>query len=139
MKLETAVVFSLCQPRLACDLSKYYKAIQFIAGQSVFTHSIPRVLRGINPSLRSQFPWAFSEDAIAANQAIADFVDSQSGNRDREAIIDFIGEEMAKLSEKYGDIHETKEIDDPTSVYQNPLQEAEEIFGDKVIVVETDK
>lgn len=139
MKLETAVVFSLCQPRLACEFAKVHEAIEFIAGQSVWTHSIPRVMKGIEPSLRSQFPWAFSEDAVAVNQAIADFVDSHSGNIDREAVSDFIGKEIAKLSAKYGEEHEVREIDDPTSVYRNPLKEAEEIFRDKVIVVETDK
>lgn len=136
MKLETAVVFSLCQPCLACEFSKVHEAIEFIAGQSVWTHSIPRVMKGIEPSLRSQFSWAFSEDAIAANKAIADFVDAHGSNLDREAISDFINEEMGKLSEKFGETHEAREIDDPTSVYRNPLTEAEEIFGDKVINVE---
>ena len=131
MELSTSVVFSLCQPRLACEFSMVHEAIEFIAGQSVWTHSIPRMLEALKPSLMEQFPWAYSNDAVVANQAIADAADS--GNR--ESIMTVINSEMSRLSKKFGTTHIAKEITDPTSVYRNPLKEAEEMFSGKVVTV----
>lgn len=135
MKFETAVIFSVCQPRVACEFSKVHEAIEFLAGQSVWTHSLPRMLEALRPSLMQQFPWAYSDDAMAANQAIADAAESG----DRDSIMAVINSEMNKLSAKYGATHEAREINDPTSVYKNPLSEAEEMFGDKLVVVEMER
>lgn len=135
MELETAVVFSLCQPRLACEFAKFHAAIEFISGQSVWTHSLPRVFKELRPHLEQQFPWAFSGDAIAANYAIADAADS--GDRDKVRLT--IDSQMIRLSSKYGAVHMARVIDDPTSVYKNPLTEAEEIFGDKLVVVKAEE
>lgn len=134
MRLDTAVVFSLCQPRLACDFSKVHEAIEYIAGQSVWTHSLPRVFKALQPSLMQQFPWGFSDDAKAANSRIEKVADS--GVASPTEIMSVIIEEMGKLSLKYGSTHEAREIDDPTSVYKNPLKEAEEMFGDRVILAQ---
>lgn len=131
MELSTAVVFSLCQPRLACEFSKVHGAMEFIAGQSVWTHSIPRVLGALKPSLMRQFPWAYSEDAVAANQAIADAADSGS----RESVMTVINSEMNRLSQKFGTTHIAREIADPTSIYRNPLLEADELFPGKIVPV----
>lgn len=54
-------------------------------------------------------------------------------------IMSVIIEEMGKLSLKYGSTHEAREIDDPTSVYKNPLKEAEEMFGDRVLTVSVEQ
>ena len=135
MELETAVVFSLCQPRLACEFAKVHEAIEFISGQSVWTHSLPRMLTALRPHLEQQFPWAFSDDAVVANQSIADAADS--GDRDKVMLA--IDSQMIRLSSKYGAVHTARVIDDPTSVYKNPLTEAEEIFGDKLVVVKMEE
>jgi len=130
MHFETSVIFSLCQTRMACEFSRVHEALEFISGQSVWTHSIPRMLQALKPSLMQQFPWAYSDDAVVADQVIADAADAEV----RGDVMAVINSEMNKLSAKYGATHEAKVIDDPTSVYKNPLAEAEEIFGDKVIV-----
>ena len=132
MQFETAVIFSLCQPRMAGEFSMVHEALESISGQSVWTHSIPRMLQALQPSLMQQFPWAYSDDAVAANQAIADAADAEV----RGDVMAVINSEMNRLSAKYGATHEARVIDDPTSVYKNPLTEAEEMFGDKVIVFE---
>lgn len=88
------------------------------------------MLQALKPSLMQQFPWAYSDDAVVADQVIADAADAEV----RGDVMAVINSEMNKLSAKYGATHEAKVIDDPTSVYKNPLAEAEEIFGDKVIV-----
>lgn len=133
MQLDTATVFSLCQPRPATEFSKVHEAIEFLAGAPVWTHQIPRVFKGLRPHLESLFPWAFSEDAIQANERIAIASDAEVPT---EELMSIITSEMERLSEKYGRTHTATEIADPTSIYRNAMAEAEEMFPGKVIPVE---
>ena len=128
--LRAAVIFSLCQSRLTTDFNNVHEAIEFISGQPVWTHQIPRVFTFLQPTLRKQFPWAFSDDATVANDLIGRMADS---NAPRESLLSEIDSQMRILSEKFGDSHEVTQIEDPESIYKNPLVEAAEMFGGRVV------
>lgn len=52
----TTVVITLYTGRLCCNIQDVCEALNYLTGEDVFTHQIPRVLREVQPFMLEMFP-----------------------------------------------------------------------------------
>lgn len=98
-----------------------YDILNFLTGDNLFTHQLPRASDECKPHLLEQFPQLKEVDASAVN-----------GKNYKQW--------LAKQVAKYGEKFTVKPIPNGAHEVKNPVEEVAEMMGDpnKVIVVETD-
>lgn len=58
MKWKTDIVISVASGRLCCnDIGDVYKLLNYMTGEDVYTHQLPRACDACFPCLAKQFPW----------------------------------------------------------------------------------
>lgn len=60
-------VLSVIHDRLLCDMNDLYTILNFMSGESLYTHQLPRVMREATPVLLRQHPKLSEIDANAVN------------------------------------------------------------------------
>ena len=110
-------VLSVTTGKLLCPIDGVYRILNFMTGDNLFTHQLPRVSRECAPHLLKQFP------------ALAD-VDVSTVTPDNWQA--WLHEQEAK----HGDVLEVEPLQ-PGEHYQiDPLSElAEKVHPDKILVV----
>ena len=56
-KFPTEVVLSVTDGRLLCTFDRVHEFLEFMAGESVWTHQVPRVAGEATPVLLAAHPW----------------------------------------------------------------------------------
>lgn len=57
MKFKIGEIISGATGRLLCDIGKVYEILNYMTGDNLFTHQLPRACRECRPYFYKQFPW----------------------------------------------------------------------------------
>jgi hypothetical protein len=122
-KFHLGDVLSVTTGRLVSPrhMDGVYDILNFMTGDNLFTHQLPRASDECKPHLLAQFPQLAEVDASGVN----------TKNHKQ-----WLAEQVAK----YGEEFEVKPIPKGAHQFKNPIAEATEMMGgpEKVIVVQTD-
>jgi hypothetical protein len=120
MKFTTGEVISAGLGKLCCDMEGVYRIMNFLTGDSLFTHQLPRAFRACEAWVKEQHPWLNQLDDTKCN---------------RETWRSW----LADAERRFGKEHELKPLPADQWMSVNPIQEAIEIMEDKskVIAVRT--
>lgn len=115
-----------------------YEILNFLTGDSVYTHQIPRVMKECDPWLRAQFPRLFPDDSLMAElmaglgRSLAAIRDGNSAERTLAVAtwVDVVRQafgmpELVPVYEMGADIH----------THIDPVEEARAMVGDENVVV----
>lgn len=117
MKITTAELITVGVGNLCTSMERVYDLSNFLTGDNLFTHQLPRAFKAYMPWVKKQHPWLNDLPKI-------------DGDNFKQVIKDAV--------EKHGDSHELQAM--PNGEWQScdPIQEAIDMVGkDKVIVVQT--
>ena len=118
MKCTTGEIISVGNGSLCCPIDRVYTMLNFLTGDNLFTHVLPRAFRACRNHVETQFPWLLELPEI---------------NRDNwEAVVN-------DVTAKYGNEHELIALPKGSWQSVDPIQEAIELMEgrDKIIVVNT--
>lgn len=113
-----------------------YDILNFMTGDNLFTHQLPRASDECKPYLVEQFPQLARAEMDSALAELDDALKSKTGKADVEKIV---ASWLAKQVAKFGEMFEVKPIPTDAHEVKNPIAEAAEMMGgpEKVIVVRT--
>lgn len=115
-----------------------YEILNFMTGDNIFTHQLPRASNECRPWLIRQYPWLDDPDITTLwNGRLTLFLEGCKTQHEREMII--LGM-VSELAAKYGQQIEVERIPRDAHDYKDPIAELGEMMGglDRVIVVESD-
>lgn len=120
MKFTTGEIISAGTGRLCCQMEGVYKIMNFLTGDNLFTHQLPRAFRACQAWVRKQCPWLENlNEADCTTETWKTW--------------------LADAESKYGKEHELEPLPAGQWHQCDPIQEAVELMEDKskVIVVKT--
>ena len=111
-----------------------YDILNFMTGDNLFTHQLPRASDECKPYLVEQFPQLATTEMDSAIADLSDALKSKSGKAQVEKVV---ADWLAKQVSKYGEMFAVKPIPANAHEVKNPIAEAVEMIGgpEKVIVV----
>lgn len=114
------VVLSVTHSKLLCNIGEVYDILNFLTGDSLMTHQLPRVCRECTPYILACYP-----ELATINQ---DGVTPETWR-----------EWLAATVEAYGPTRSLEPMADGVHEYRNPIAEAIEMVGeDRVITISPD-
>ena len=113
-----------------------YDILNFMTGDNLFTHTLPRASDECKPYLVAQFPQLVTPEMDSAIAELGKSLKTKSGKAEVEKIV---ADWLAKQVAKYGKMFTVKSIPKGAHEFKNPIAEAAEMMGgpEKVIVVRT--
>ena len=131
-------VLSITTDRLVSPrhIDGVYDILNFMTGDNLFTHQLPRASDECKPYLVAQFPQLAADKMDSALAELGDALKSKTGKAEAEKIV---ADWLAKQVAKYGEMFAVKPIPTDAHEVKNPIAEAAEMMGgpEKVIVVRT--
>lgn len=117
MKLTTADVLTLATGRLCVSVNRMYEIFNAVTQDNLFTHQLPRAFKAVSPYVKNLLPWVNGVDeSECTKETWQDWLKSIEG--------------------KVGNEHEVVPMPPGSWTQRNPLEEAQEMFGeDRVITV----
>ena len=111
-----------------------YDILNFMTGDNLFTHQLPRASDECKPYLVEQFPQLTGAEM---DSAIAELGDSLKTKTDKAGTEKIVADWLAKQVAKYGEMFAVKPIPTDAHEVKDPIAEAVEMMGgpEKVIVV----
>ena len=113
-----------------------YDILNFMTGDNLFTHALPRASDECKPHLVAQFPQLTTSEMDSAIAELGKSLKTKSGKAEAEKIVaDWLTKQVAK----YGEMFAVKPIPKGAHEFKNPIAEAAEMMGgpEKVIVIRT--
>lgn len=117
-----------------------YELLNFLTGDTLFTHQLPRAMRECEPWLRSQFPYLFPEhppvkkclDGLDAMMKI----DGNSRVDRARTCAEFVVavQREAKFPELLPDELPVYEMGEKMHIHIDPIEEAKAMVGDKKVI-----
>jgi hypothetical protein len=123
-------ILSITTERLVANdgMDAIYKILNYMTGEQLFTHQLPRASRQCKPLLLAQYPDLAREDG-------SDLVIPEGATRD--VCQAKCRQWLAQKVQLYGEYLEVKPLPPSENGPRDPIQEAAEIFGkDRVTVVQ---
>lgn len=117
-KFSTAAILSVLGEHLLCDIGDVYKILNFMTGDNLYTHQLPRAARECRPHIVQQHPdlASFKSDGTTPENW-----------KDR----------LANWTVEYGFTREIAPIPPEDHEWIDPLSElVEKIHPDRIIVIE---
>ena len=117
-----------------------YDILNFLTGDSLFTHQLPRAMNECNPWLRTQFPRLFPEDPEMAEllDALSESLKGLTKSELGAACNTWVDHVRIKL--QLPEMLPVYELGADMHTHINPMEEAEAMVGkDRVIKIEIDK
>jgi hypothetical protein len=109
------------------------KILNFMTGDELFTHQLPRASRECRPHLKRQLPFLDSPEIDFAEAELGELLNTPSGKRDPENVVKGW---LVKMVAKYGEMHPVEPIPTADHERRNPLTELAEMVGpERVIAV----
>ncbi len=118
MKFTTGEIISIGIGRLCCPIDGVYRILNFLTGDNLFTHQLPRAMRTSQQWVRDQHPWlAQLEPRGCTPETWCTW--------------------LADVEDRFGQEHELTALPDGAWKRMDPVNEAISMVGDpaKVIVV----
>lgn len=117
MQFTTGEVISAGTGMLCCPIGDVYKILNFLTGDNLFTHQLPRAFKACHKHVQEQCPWV------------------KELNKD-DCTTETWQEWLADAVAKYGESHELQPLPSGTCNHIDPIKEAVDIMGaDRVIIV----
>jgi hypothetical protein len=114
----TVVVLSVCHDKLLCEMTEVYNICNFLTGDELYTHQLPRAQDILKPWIFEQLP------------QLRDWDDSKINRKNWPKFV-----ELAK--KRYGETLPLTPLPPERWTYIDAVEELRAMFGDnKVIVVE---
>jgi hypothetical protein len=140
-KFHISDVLSITTGRLVSTrhMDGVYDILNFMTGDSLFTHQLPRANEECKPYLLEQFPQLDSPKMQFALGELIEMLKTPSGRKEPDKLI--LGWISKLTCGKYGfkcdEMLEVKPLPKSTHAVRDPIEEAAEMIGDrkKVIVV----
>ncbi len=135
-KFHISDILSVTTGRLLSseDVGGVYKILNFMTGDDIFTHVIPRAMRICKPDLLLQFP---QFDTPEFQLEIGFLIEALEGEGARNSH-DLITGWLFKQKQNYGEYFEVKPLDTDDWYSMDPVEEAVETFGkEKVMAVQS--
>ena len=126
-KFNTADVLTLTTGLLLTEIGNVYKILNFLTGDDLYTHQIPRASNYCIPSLREQVPQLFSEDIQERTAALRADLKGKETREDRKKIVNKWLEDVILA---YGESYTLKPVLPPMKRV-DPIQELEEMLEKK--------
>jgi hypothetical protein len=108
-----------------------YDILNFMTGESLFTHQLPRASITCQPFLVAQFPQLATDELRAEVAAMCDSLDSRDKDKCQTAIDIF----LRGLAERFGEMHSVEMLPPGENGARDPIQEAVEMFGTENVKV----
>lgn len=74
MKYPLATVLSVSNGRLCCDIEEVYKILNFITGDNLFTHVLPRASKFARPLILNAYPELCIASTQEANEHLSNLI-----------------------------------------------------------------
>ena len=121
-KFHLGHILSITHDRLMCVGEKHpidgiYKILNFMTGDNLFTHALPRASRECEPWLRRWHPWL--------NEI--DYGDKEINAQNYKDV-------LKELTDKYGEFHTVEKIPMDDHTIKNPIEELVEMTDIKKII-----
>jgi hypothetical protein len=132
-------ILSISHERLVSPrhIGGVYDILNFMTGDNLFTHQLPRASRECKPWLLRQLPFLATPEITRAVDELGAALDLTGDKGDREKVVK---KWLAGMVKKYGKTHPVQPIPPDDHDRVNPITELEEMAGkDRVIVVEVPK
>ena len=131
-------VLSITTGRLVSQrhIDGVYDILNFMTGDNLFTHQLPRASDECKPYLVEQFPQLATAELDSAIAELSDALKSKNGKaKAKKVVADWLVKQVAK----YGETFAVKPVPTDAHEVKNPIAEAAEMMGgpEKVIVVRT--
>lgn len=118
MKCTTGEIISVGTGKLCCSMDKVYEIMNFLTGDNLFTHQLPRAFEACKEHVTAQHPWLEQIN-------------------EEDCTPETWKEWLAGVENDYGTEHELTALPPGEWLIVDPVVEAEVMFGkDKVVVVE---
>lgn len=110
-------VLSASSGRLMCDMEGVYEILNFLTGDNLFTHQLPRAFRECQPHILRQHP------------QLAAFDDKKVTTENWRSMLD-------EAKKQFGETLELEPIPSDDHSVKDPIKELEDVVGkDRVIVI----
>ncbi len=126
-QFSLAQILTITDGRLLCDIGGVYEILDFITGDSLFTHSLPRASRFAQPQIAAQLPW------IANIQTDLDELTTILKPLRRGSKWDAIAEWNERMACKWGANHPVESCED-SWLSMNPIAELAGMVGQEKII-----
>lgn len=119
MIFETDIIVSASTDRLLCEMDEIYKILNFLTGDNLFTHQLPRAMRKCKEHLETQLPWLRTLDTTE--------------DRTMEAWNAW----LLEIELTHGKEHDIQPLPPGTWFHINPVLEAEHMMGEGKVIALT--
>jgi hypothetical protein len=109
-----------------------YDILNFMTGDNLFTHQLPRANDECKPFLLEQFPQLATPEMDFAVAELGEMLKTKSGKAETEKLV---AGWLAKQVAKYGEMFTVKPIPSEKHAVKNPIQEALEMIGPRTKVI----
>lgn len=116
MKFTTGEIITAGLGRLCCPMKDLYKVMNFLTGENLFTHQLPRAFHACTKWVQEQHPWLAQLDLSKCNK-------------------DTVHEWLSDAESKHGKQHELNPLPKDQWHFIDPIQEAIDLTGDKNKVI----
>ena len=131
-------VLSITTERLVSPrhISGVYDILNFMTGDNLFTHQLPRASDECKPFLLEQFPQLATPEMDFAVAELCEMLETKSGKAEVEKLV---AGWLAKQVAKYGEMFAVKPIPKVAHQFRNPIAEALDMVGKstRIVVVQT--
>jgi hypothetical protein len=128
-------ILSITHERLVSPrhMGGVYDILNYMTGDDLFTHQLPRACRVCRPILLKQHPRLATPEVDFEVAKLGEMLQTPSGKADPKALVDGW---LFTMTLEYGEMLPVEPLRPADYEHHDPIQEAEETVGkDKVIVV----
>ncbi len=115
-------------------MKNVYKILNYMTGDDLFTHQLPRALGEVRPEINKQLPWTTNAKCLEMCRNLEQRLEELKGDREKTTeIVDWF---VADMGKRFGEYHELEAV--PFSVeHRDPIEElASMVPREKIIVIE---
>ena len=138
MEFHLGDILSITTGRLVSPrhIDGVYDILNFMTGDNLFTHQLPRASRDCKPELKRQFPQLFTPEIDYAIVELDKMLETPDGIANPQNVVN---EWVAQLAAKYGETLEVSPLKPGTYKAKGPLTELSEMMRpeQKIITVVT--
>lgn len=119
MKFTTAEIITAGTGKLCCQMEGVYKILNFLTGDNLYTHQLPRAFRACEAWVIEQHPWLKELDESKCNP-------------------ETVWEWLADAEARFGKMHELQPLPQDRWLSKGPVAELleMEVPRDRIITVE---
>lgn len=126
-------ILTVTSGRYVCDdFGRAQELMSHVMGSDIFTHQIPRIAEPCKRMLIEQFPLFDSPEILFAVGKLILMLDTEEGKKNPQNLI--LGW-LSPLITEHGDSFMVKPDESGAFYYENPVDEAADLFGAENVLV----